>query len=933
MERKKVRIYKAPNGQGEYINKTGQFLKKAQMGAETRSDEVMQQKQLEPVMQFVSGALDNEMQPEEIMKILISKGLPKELVYSIISNVMQQREAQEEESVEEEQPAEESKIGQSEYQPIGEEEVPEEEVVEEDPAMDYYNSSLNEPDSNIIEEEYQDGGPILYGDLSENSEEEEQQISPELIEQLRSLKDFTDNSNDLEGFDKDISEYESDYTPIEWDNINDGYGNYKKGGSKKNFAKNILSLLKKAEGGDTQEIGQGNKRDTITNDISKIKNQFTSKLKEVSNKAAIDAIYEKMMKSNNPELMQSAQELAQNRQQNSQMGTFEPTAQQGGYIGEGQPDMFNYGGSDMPQAQKGLINNVGDFLLGERYTTANNPYNVKSGALYRDPLTGLTPVARTVHKRGLLGRPKKYTDYYSKSGNIGNVGKINENYINEPKKETKKESKLDSKLEKTAYDKDLESDNLSRREKRMIKRDKKWLDKMEPKWAKLDAEDDKKTFDKGFPLKEKPKSYWDEEYKKVADQVEENFPILSDSEFGESPDLMLDPPDTDWVNNIDKKGFNRLEDIDIINNYFKDKSYDPRFLSSDKFPDTQTRDLLLSKDPRFQPGQGKIGKKQADWNNINNEEEELPTDWEFGKSPYISSNDNELINTELNNNPFLNPKSQEDYINNWYNPTLDNAEKYSSDIAPLLTDPSYYNFNEKQPAQEEELYLRDGGYLPKAQIGPIGPSADISGMLKPKNNLNTFIGVTDPFMNQNRPVDNNNVPNMGGSNYNAYTGKSDAENFNSITTDPNQTKDNKITSLDFGDPSNDDLIAQDVENRRKFNGVNFDTKLNMGLDAFTGGMRGLDQAKQQNEMYANNFNADSLYGASTNKNKGHYVAYGQQTGLFDPKNTGQETMGMFAYGQSGGYMEEEGYAEGDEVDMTEEELAEFIANGGEVEYL
>jgi hypothetical protein len=98
-------------------------------------------------------------------------------------------------------------------------------------------------------------------------------------------------------------------------------------------------------------------------------------------------------------------------------------------------------------------------------------------------------------------------------------------------------------------------------------------------------------------------------------------------------------------------------------------------------------------------------------------------------------------------------------------------------------------------------------------------------------------------------------------------------------------------------------------------------------------MRGLDQAKQQNEMYANNFNADSLYGASTNKDKGDYVAYGQQTGMFRPNETGQETMGRFAYGQSGGYMQEGGYTEGDEVDMTEEELAEFIANGGEVEYL
>ena len=83
MERRTVRIYKAPNGQGEYINKTAKFLKKAQMGAETEGGN----DKLEPIVQFVTGALADDMQPEEVMKILVSKGFPKELVYSIISSV------------------------------------------------------------------------------------------------------------------------------------------------------------------------------------------------------------------------------------------------------------------------------------------------------------------------------------------------------------------------------------------------------------------------------------------------------------------------------------------------------------------------------------------------------------------------------------------------------------------------------------------------------------------------------------------------------------------------------------------------------------------------------------------------------------------------------------------------------------------------------
>jgi hypothetical protein len=415
MERRTVRIYKAPNGQGEYINKTAKFLKKAQMGAETEGGN----DKLEPIVQFVTGALADDMQPEEVMKILVSKGLPKELVYSIISSVLQEQEAPEEEESadKQEENQEESKIGQSEYQPVGEEEQVEE---EQEQGMDYFNSYADEDEgSGVMDEEYEEGGPVLsYDDLG-GTAEEGFEMNPELIEKLLSLKDFTEqvSDDDFKDFGKDISEYQSNYTPVEWDMLGDGYGSYKKGGSKKNFTKNVLALIKKAEGGDTQEIGKGNKKDTLTNEVSKRKSSFTDKLKEVSTKAAVDSVYEKMMKSNNPELIQSAQELAASRKKNSQMGTFEPVegAQIGGYVGEGQPNMFTYGGVDqMPEAQKGMIQKLGDFLLGEQYYTANNPYNVKTGSLYKDPVSGLTPVARTVHKRGILGRPKQWTDYYTK---------------------------------------------------------------------------------------------------------------------------------------------------------------------------------------------------------------------------------------------------------------------------------------------------------------------------------------------------------------------------------------------------------------------------------------------------------------------------------------------------------------------------------------
>ena len=870
MERKKVRIYKAPNGQGEYINKTGQFLKKAQMGAETRSEEVMQEKQIEALKQYVTGALDNQMEPEEIYRLLVSKGVPKEVAYPILTQVMQEMEAPEEEEQPEtkEGSAEESKIGQSEFQPVGQEN---QEIEEEDAAsdgMNYYNSYADKEDSNVIansEEEYQIGGPITYDQLSA-SEGEEEDASYDLNDRLASLEDFISKTeeDDFSDFGKDISEYEGDYTPVEWDTLGDGYGYYKKGGSKKNFTKNVLALIKKQEGGDaaeSNEIGKGNKKDTLTNEVSKIKSSFTDKLKEVSSKAAIDSIYDKMMKSNDPELMQSAQELAQNRQKSSQMGSFEPIAQQGGYIGEGQPDMFSQGGFDMPQAQKGFIQKAGDFLLGEKYTTANNPYNAKTGALYRDPLTGLTPVARTVHKRGILGRPKKYTDYYSKSGNIGKVG---EDYIDELKRGPQPNHKpqrdvYDDDSKKREYNiPDEQYEKLSRRQKRQ-----------ERKWAKLENENEDENLtpaEQFFAKREKAEAGRKQKELEAGVRRSEKW----------SQEQGMDNPEW-WSNGTTEAAL-------------------PEGLSPEDIEMMEAADLDMEKSlmsplaEEQKQAMAKLNASKAD-------------------------NSDEAYVAKIRDNAYNQFAKLRDFMPNH---------------SMVVSNPEELQMKQKnQERIDSGLGMKEGGFMDKYQIAgavksptnmlstasdPTATSGNLVGMLKPQENSNSFMGASAPFMNQNIP------------------GNKDAK-VETIEMDPNQIKDQKITSLDFGTPGEEDLIAQDVETRRKFNGVNFNNKLNMGLDAFTGAMRGLDQAKQQNEMYANNFNADSLYGASTNKDKGDYVAYGQQTGMFRPNETGQETMGRFAYGQSGGYMQDGGYTEGDEVDMTEEELAEFIANGGEVEYL
>ena len=108
---------------------------------------------------------------------------------------------------------------------------------------------------------------------------------------------------------------------------------------------------------------------------------------------------------------------------------------------------------------------------------------------------------------------------------------------------------------------------------------------------------------------------------------------------------------------------------------------------------------------------------------------------------------------------------------------------------------------------------------------------------------------------------------------------------------------------------------------------------NAAANAGLGFIDRMNQAKQEKQMLENEFNSDNLYSSSNDKFRGDYAQLGQKSGLMRYDQMGQDTYGAFAYGQSGGYMQSGGHVVGEEIELTEEELQEFLANGGEVEYL
>lgn len=904
MSKRLVRIYKSPDGNGDYVNKTKAFLQKAQMGAEVQSAPNMNQ-----YLQHIYEQLSNDVELDDVYAELIAAGVNKDAAYQMLNSVVTQMvdagelnpdnqitKSQQEEAAKAQEEAEKEKQNQQQ-----------EEVQEEpDQATDYFNSYADEQEYSQPDLEFQDGGQLEY-----DEEEEEPESNLEYQQNNKNTEPEEDNKFVDEQYNylnksaqyPGLEDYYQGYVPLEWqaqDTRDFNTDFYKQGGSKKLFVKNVLKRLQ--EGGEeeqeaSRQIGQGNRFDNANDQVSKLKENFINTVKEKANKAKLNDLYDKMMNSGKPDLIKTATTMSQNMSQSDEEGG--EFYQTGGYVGEEQPEMFMYGGTELPfyeadflpeaqegkEVRKAKVTYVPNRVLpaetrfrifnpafGERKTYTGMPYNALTKEIYKDPLDELTPVARTVHKRGILGRPKQWTDYYSK-GSIKQVP-------NTPGQEIKAAyEKAVAKDQKHGMSEEL-WDSLPAKAKRQIRRGERQLGREFERGVEQTRR--QADFDKKSPEK-----------------------YMYDSEKDLKRDLRN--------NGTDYSSPSPYEGIVIKTHDSKGKAYDlPRLVSVPELPEMSTlEDLIMNQYAQTS------NSELPDVNSI-----EFP---EY--QPIKYENLKEFM-----------PAKQE---------TQDLSEMYPTTLHQFIQGKSKNTIaqeeaeREAQEAEEADMFEQSmirskrgfsyGGVLGKYQIAgavksptnklsaasdPTATSGNLVGMLKPQENPNTLMGSSASFMNQNAPTN------------------PDAGKVKTVEMDPNQTKGQTITSEDFGKPANDqELIAQDYETKRDFDGMAFNNKINAAADMFTGFMGRLDSAKKEKEMYQNNFTSDNLYGASTNKDRGDYVAYGQQTGLFRPDQTGQETMGRFAYGQSGGYMQSGGYFEGDEVDMTEDELAEFLANGGEVEYL
>lgn len=416
--KKKVRIYKAPDGKGKYVNKTSKFLAKAQMGgtpdpsmlAYPGSQPAQQQNQTDQLIQFVVNDITNQVPKEKtLFKLVNIMGVPvdaaTQLYVTIAEKLTEDIEREDDRTYEEE-------TGQPRKKetPLTKDAIitenPEEDIdydLFDDTGADIAMEDSQEPDildeslDPLTEEQYggtissyQNGGEynVALPDIDSYESLVEPMTGYDLISEMAWNSNKDSNSPYLE------KEYAN--TTLDYSKLQKG-GSYKK--SKKKYVNSVMNLLKKQMGGTNGSDVDPNQGDPTGSNFrdGKLKS-FTNSLKQTAEMSAmqnqIEQQYDQMMQEGG---MTMPEQDVENPMHHLQL--YSQAAR--GIFGEPM--------NEQVKARKGL------FIKDDDLPVQNeNLLNVPRG-FYRRSMRrfGNIPNLREVdvRKSGLFG-PKQYTMYF-----------------------------------------------------------------------------------------------------------------------------------------------------------------------------------------------------------------------------------------------------------------------------------------------------------------------------------------------------------------------------------------------------------------------------------------------------------------------------------------------------------------------------------------
>ena len=280
--KKKVRIYKAPDGNGKYVNKTSQFLAKAQMGgtpdpsmlAYPGAQPAQEQDNTNQLIQFVVNDITNQVAKEKTLFQLVNiMGVPidaaSELYVTIAEKLTEDIEKEDDRTYEQE-------TGQPRQK---EAPLTKDAIITENPEVDTDYDLFDDTGSDIVMEDSDQGPDVLDEALDPLAEQRyggatrrRYQDGGEYDVALPSAENYEALVQPMMGYDlvsqmawNSDKESTSPYAKKEFANTTVDYSRLQNGGAykkaKKKYVSSVMGLLKKQMGGTNESDVDPNQGD------------------------------------------------------------------------------------------------------------------------------------------------------------------------------------------------------------------------------------------------------------------------------------------------------------------------------------------------------------------------------------------------------------------------------------------------------------------------------------------------------------------------------------------------------------------------------------------------------------------------------------------------------------------------------------------------
>lgn len=1033
MEKKKVRIYKAPDGNGKYLNKTAKFLKKAQQGAEVQNEE----SQLQPYYEYVFDQLSHEVPADSIYMTLLKSNIDENTANAIIQTVINKmanaglydpdsRQDEEEENTSTMQPSAQPQGNQAEEQQRASSDAEQEEMAlsdegyEDNTEEDYLNDDSHLEDTEEMQQgemSYEEGGETTLSQYEDQNAEAEA-ITPfdEIIAKTPGIQESLQFSG--------IQDYLPDYKSVSWDNIDalQPSQQAKYGGmpNKKQFFKNVMSLVKKQDGGEedgnTKFLGKGKRNDTLTSDIEKKKSNFVSTLKDRATEGATEELYKKVQKSGDPELMS----IFNNSQGGGEEESMQqPMAQRGMITGDAQAALM-----EAMQEQKGKV--------PEWYTGYSNSMSPLQYKRYYNMMKKLIP-------RGIdISRANMATGMYNKNVSAPVSGNPYYSYPGMAYLLSQQSRQPSGVLP------GLGGPSIHVEDTDWLGRPKKyWIDYNGRKSSELQADEsviknNDQNLETPFDILDSEDSPIPYEFKGADYPTEvppndiEQYAQMGGYTGGENPLTRFtgggfeNPPyyEADFLPEAQFGGTNMFNTVQYINDLVEnnkkkdDKKGDDKKSTAEKKYDQEVRRATIKYVPRYKSAAPGFWNTVLPWNPISSYagswSKQMTMPYYLGsKDPYSGS----LAGMKpaaryvtktgwLNRQPKKwidiydvsgsGKKLSEEDAKKLIELQKNKAKGKSSDNKPVT---NYKSVTKREEAEdnyqpdgtrfEEGMDIKKGQYLktktdeegnnyyidhkgtviyekPERESKKRNPKPGTYPKSNPMINLQTGGYIRDSYAPRFQPggsfdPSSGFARGMGVNTPGMSTSQMMQEDSNLLFPSSQPSKLPKMTnpydimtagstgqySDKLGAPFEPTTLGSEqepeyvaVENKRKdMRSIDPEAGVNVANAGIKTGLGFLDRyrtGKKQKRLIEDNSMADANYATSTTKDRGDWVDYGSQVGQFRQPEMGQDRSSRATYGQLGGYMQEGGYTDNpfydidDEVDMTEEELAQFLAAGGEI---